>query len=370
MRRIRAAIVGLGSIGLAHLEAIRRLGYAELVAIVVRDEARARRLCEFYGIPAYYADYREMLAHAAVDVVHNCTPNPEHYPINEAVIRSGRHILSEKPLTLDSGQSRELLRLVREAGVSHAVNFVYRHYAAVQQVRGMIEAGELGELYAIHGAYLQDWLLRESDYNWRVEARLGGPSRALADIGSHWCDLAQFLAGQDIAELCADLATFVPERRRPDSGAGASSVAVDTEDYGGVLLRFSGGVRGSFAVSQVSAGNKIGLSFQIDGSRASVRWSQEQADRLWIGHRDAPNEELNVHPSLLNERGRGGELFSGRPERWPDAQKNMIDSFYRTILDGEPPRYADFSEGHAIMKVIDAALESHRSRSWQRVEPE
>ena len=368
MKRIRVGIIGVGNIGGAHLEAVKRLGYADVAAIAVRDEARARELCGFFGIPKYYIDYREMLADPDIDVVHNCTPNMAHFQINKEIILAGKHILSEKPLTVHSRESGELLDLLKTHNVSNSINFVYRHYSLVQHVRGMIDDGELGDIYAIHGAYLQDWLLYDTDYNWRVEAKLGGPSRAMADIGSHWCDLAQFLLGRDISEVCADLATFIPFRTdtstQPPSGR---RVAVDTEDYGSVLLRFAGGARGSFTVSQVSAGAKIGLSFGIDGSKASVRWEHGQADRLWIGRRDMPNEELIMHPGLLNGRGKSPSLYGGKAERWPDAQKNMIDSFYRAILNGDTPRYADFAEGHKITKIVEAVLESSRSRGWKRV---
>jgi predicted dehydrogenase len=373
MKRIRAGIIGIGYIGGAHLEAVKRLGYADVAAIVVRDEAKARDLCEFFCIPKYYTDYRAMLADPAIDVVHNCTPNMAHFQINKEILLAGKHILSEKPLTVASSESGELLDLLKSHNVKNSVNFVYRHYSIVQHIRGMIENGELGDIYSIHGSYLQDWLLCDTDYNWRVEAALGGPSRAIADIGSHWCDLAQFLLGQDIAEVCADLATFVPVRTealpcgKPGMPPIMRRVDVDTEDYGSVLLRFAGGARGNFTVSQVSAGRKIGLSLEIGGSKASVAWNQGQADRLWIGHRDNPNEELVMHPNLLNARGRSYNLHNGTTERWPDAQKNMIDSFYRTILYGDVPRYADFAESHKITKIVEAILESDKNRCWRGI---
>ncbi|MDD3981073.1 MAG: Gfo/Idh/MocA family oxidoreductase [Spirochaetia bacterium] len=368
MKRIRAGIIGVGNIGNAHVEAIKRLGYADVAAVCVREEARAKELCGYFGIPKYFTDYRVMLKDPEIDVVHNCTPNTAHFQINKDTILAGKHVLSEKPLTVYSSESEELVDLLKSHNVKNSINFVYRHYSLVQHVKGMIESGALGDIYAIHGTYLQDWLLYDTDYNWRVDEKLGGPSRAMADIGSHWCDLAQFLLGQDISEVCADLATFIPFRI--DSGSGAAPgrrVAVDTEDYGSALLRFTGGARGSFTVSQASAGSKIGLSFGIDGSKASVRWEHGQADRLWIGHRDSPNEELTLHPGLLNERGQRDAHRGGKSERWPDAQKNMIDSFYQTILHGDEPRYADFAEGHRITRVVEAILESSRNRRWEKV---
>ncbi len=338
---------------------MRRLGYAGVEAICVRDAAKGERLCEFFGIPRNYVDYRDMLVDPEIDVVHNCTPNPAHFAINRDVILAGRHLLSEKPLAIASEESAALLDLLKTRKVRTAVNFVYRHHSMVRYLKRMIEGGELGEIYSIRGSYLQDWLLFGTDYNWRVESTLGGPSRAMADIGSHWCDLAQFLVGQRITEVCADLATFVPVRMDASSGSGGSRrVDVDTEDYSGVLIGFEKGARGSFTVSQVSAGRKLGLTIEIDGSAASARWEQESADRLWIGHREKPNEELIAHPDLLGGKG---------VERWPEAQKNMIDSFYRTILYGEPPVFADFAQGHSIILIVEAALESSRDRRWKKV---
>lgn len=369
MRGIRAGIVGVGKIGLVHLEALRRLGYAEAAAVVVRDEARAKALCEFYRIPKYYLDYKDLLADPGIEVVHDCTPNREHFRINRDALLAGKHVLSEKPLTVDSRESAELVELAERTGLHTGINFVYRHYAAVQHLRGMIEEGLLGDIRVVHGEYLQDWLLYDTDFDWRVRSEIGGPSRALADIGSHWLDLASFLAGRRIEEVCADIATFLPYRREPGpKGRGdGAAIAVDTEDYGSALLRFEGGVRGVCTVSQVSPGRKIGLSVQVDGSIASARWCQDSPDRLWIGRRDRPNEDFVLHPSLLNRRGKSVHSYTGGPERWPDAQKNMIDSFYRSILDGEEPLYADFRAGHEIVRAVEAALESGRTGRWVKV---
>jgi len=365
-KRIRVGIIGIGNIGAAHLEAVRALGYADAAAIAVRDAARAKELCAAYSIPTYYTDYREMLADPDIDVVHDCTPNTAHFRINKDCILAGKHLLSEKPLTALALESAELLELAKSRGIFTAVNFVYRHYPQVRRMRGMVERGELGTIYAIHGAYLQDWLLFDSDYDWRVEAAVGGPSRAMADIGSHWCDLARFLLGQDISEVCADLATFVPVRTRILSGEPRVErrVAVDTEDYASVLARFSGGTRGCFTLSQASAGRKLGLSLEIDGSKASAYWNQESADRLWIGRRDGPSEESGTGQGSSGEGDRGRDPRAGKRE----AQKDLIDAFYRTILHGDDRRYADFSDGHEMVKVVEAVLESGRERRWVKTE--
>lgn len=370
MKRINAGIIGIGYIGEAHIEAIKRLGYSNIGAVVVRDKTKAKEICDNLGITKYYTNYKEILSDSSIDVIHNCTPNNLHFQINRDVLLSGKHILSEKPLTLNSNESQELVKLSKKYKVFNAVNFVYRHYAVVQHIKGMIENGELGNIYAIYGSYLQDWLLYDTDYNWRVEACLGGSSRAVSDIGSHWCDLAQYLLGQDIVEVFADLATFVPARKKRVSLDPEiyETVDVDTEDYASVILRFRDGSRGSFNVSQVSAGRKLGLSFQIDGSKASVYWDHENASALWIGHRNKPNQIMTSHPELLNETGRTYRYYQKRKcERWPDAQRNMIDSFYRTILYDDNPKYVNFKEAHKIIKVIESILESNKMGTWQKV---
>lgn len=369
MRRIRAGLIGVGKIGLVHLEALRRLGYAEAAAVVVRDEARAKALCGYYGIPKYYPDYADLLADPGIEVVHDCTPNIEHFRINRDALLAGKHVLSEKPLTVDSRESAELVGLADRTGLHTGINFLYRHYAVVQHLRGMIEEGLLGDIRVVHGEYLQDWLLHDTDFDWRVRPEIGGPSRAMADIGSHWLDLASFLAGRKIEEVFADTATFLPFRTEPspDGKGEGRRIRVDTEDYGAALLRFEGGARGVCTVSQVSPGRKIGLSIQVDGSLASARWCQDSPDRLWIGHRDRPNEDFVLHPSLLNRRGRSVRSYSGGLERWPEAQKNMIDSLYRSILDGEEPLHADFRTGHALVKTVEAIMESGRRGAWMRV---
>ena len=370
MKKINTGIIGIGNIGWAHIEAIKRLGYSNITAVGVRNEGKAMEICENLGIPKYFTNYKEMLADPSIDVIHNCTPNNMHFQINRDVILSGKHILSEKPLTVNSTESQELVKLTQQVNVLNAVNFVYRHYAVVQHIKGMIEKGELGDIYSIHGSYLQDWLLYVTDYNWRIEASLGGPSRAIADIGSHWCDIAQFLVGQDISEVFADLATFIPVRKKIVSvdPPAYQPIHVDTEDYGSVLLKFRNGTRGNFTTSQVSAGRKLGLSFEIDGSKASVYWNQESAYTLWIGHRNSPNEVMISHPDLLNKNGKTYSYYQRlKCERWPDAQKNMIDSFYRTILYNEKPKYANFEEAHKIMKVIDSILKSNKSGTWQKI---
>lgn len=363
MKTLKVGIVGLGKIGRAQLAAIRASGGTEVAAIAVRggpDAAvRGRALCDSYGIPKFYADWRDLLADPGIDVVHDCAPNLEHFGINRGAMMAGKAILSEKPLTVDPAESEELDRLAKSRNVSTAVNFVYRHYGALQKLRDIVASGGLGAIYAVRGAYLQDWLLRESDWDWRVDSAVGGPSRAMADIGSHWCDLARFLLGREVSEVCADLATFLPYRLKPALGGAAGSterVAVDTEDYGSALLRFSGGARGCFTVSQVSAGAKAGLSIAVDGGDASALWEHARPGKLIIRRRGRPEEILDF----------GDELVA-------DAQRSMIASFHERVragapTEGRPRPYADFGDGHAAVRIVDAVLESAKSGAWIRIE--
>ena len=264
MDRIRAGVVGVGSIGKIHMESVRRLGWTDVAAVCVRDLARGAALRDFYGIPAVYTDYRELVADPAVDVVHVCTPNDSHFEIAAAALAAGKHVLSEKPLARNANEAVRLASLADEAEISSgakaAVNFPYRHHAMAQVARRMIEEGALGDLHSVRGAYLQDWLLSGDADNWRLDPAKAGKSRAMADIGSHWLDLARFLTGREILEVCADIGEYVRRPRRPG-----------TEDGGSVLLGFSGGLRGSFSVSQASAGRKMSFWIEIDGSEASLQ---------------------------------------------------------------------------------------------------
>ncbi len=379
MKTIHAGIIGVGKIGRAQIAAIRSIGFADVSAIAMRDTERAASIAKDLEIQSYYGDYRDLVADSRVDVVHVCTPNRSHYELCKAVILAGKPVLCEKPLAISADQSRELLDLSISRNVKTAVNFVYRHYAAIIALRDLISRGELGVIYAVHGEYLQDWLLYDSDYDWRVESAAGGPSRAMADIGSHWCDLACFITGKKISEVCADLATFLPRRWKPGTkttgqgersiqvGEGVSSsgdpskealslVEIDTEDYGSALLRFEGGIRGSCTVSQVSAGGKTGPSIQVDGSKASAVWSFGSPELLVIRKRDEPDKVLGFYEPAQN-RGQ--------------AQRDMIESFYAAIASDKPfgieSHYADFSDGHHSVEVIEAMLRSFRSCRWEVV---
>lgn len=385
MEKVKVGIIGTGFIGPTHIEAIRRLGFVEVVGLAESSQESAEKKAAELGIPKAYGDYRDMLRDSEIQVVHNCTPNHLHFTINKEIIQAGKHVLSEKPLAMSSEESAELLALAKEHKVVHGVNFNYRQFPVVRQLSAMIKNGELGKVNLVHGSYLQDWLLFETDFNWRLAPEVGGKSRAIADIGSHWCDTVQNVTGKRIVEVFADLATVIPVRKKPTSNVATfgaqqaqesqyEDVAINTEDYASVLVRFEDGSRGVFTVSQVSAGRKNRLSFEVNGSQKSAYWNQEEPEKLWIGHRDRPNEVLQADPALFLPEARSAIHHpGGHNEGWPDALKNMMSNFYTFIRDGKDPindnaNFATFEDGHVSMCITDAILESHEQQKWVKVQ--
>lgn len=379
---INVGIIGSGFIGPAHIEALRRLGFVQVVALCDGTLEQAQEKAQALNIPHAYGNVEELLAHPDLHVVHNCTPNHLHAQINRQILRAGKHVFSEKPLCMTPEEAHELVELAEQAGVVHGVSFVYRQFAMVRQAQSMMREGSLGRVFASHGSYLQDWMLLDTDYNWRVDAALGGASRAVADIGSHWCDTVQFVTGRRIVEVMADLSIVWPTRKANVAGnstftqedsAVFENKAVTTEDFGSVLFRFDDGSKGCFSVSQVSAGRKNRLSFEINGSEKSVAWDQEVPQQLWIGHRSQANQTLSDDPGLMNRDAADSAHFpGGHIEGWPDAFKNMMAQFYRAVQTGVmpvKPLFATFYDGANVMYIIDAIVKSHQQQRWVSVLP-
>jgi predicted dehydrogenase len=292
--RIGMGLVGPGFVGAHHIDAVRRLGFVDVVGIAASSEASARRKAEALGVPKAYGSYQALIADPHVHVVHNTTPNYLHVPVILEALAQRKHVISDKPLAMNRADARRLLQAADEAGVVHAVTFNYRGNPLVQQARAMIADGELGPVHFIHGAYLQDWLLEETDFSWRLEPEKGGESSAVADIGSHWCDVVQHVTGQRIVEVLADLTTVVGTRLKPpasteafarSTGERREPVEMHAEDLASILLRFDGGAKGAVSVGQVCAGHKNGLWFEANGRRASLKLDQERQNELWIGRR-------------------------------------------------------------------------------------
>ena len=354
-------LVGPGFVGAHHVDAVRRLGFVDVVAVAGSSDASARRQAEALGIPRAYGRYEDLAGDPDVHVVHNATPNSLHAPVIRAALAHGKHIVSDKPLATTAAVAHELWREAEDAGVVHAVTFNYRGNPLVQQARAMIAADEIGAVHFVHGAYLQDWLLFASDTTWRLDPARGGESSAFADIGSHWCDLVQHVTGQRIVSVLADLTSAIAGRR--------------SEDLATVLVRFDGGAKGAVNIGQVCAGHKNGLWFEVNGAGASLRWRQEEQNDLWIGRRDAANAVLPKDPSLLAPAARRyAHLPGGHQEGWGDAFCNVMRDIYGFIRDGKrpsdprPAAFATFEDGCHAACIVEAVLESHRhGGTWTRV---
>jgi len=385
MQQLNIGIIGMGFIGVSHIETARRTGSVCVLAVADADYALAKCRAEEYGVPRCYADVDKMIADPEIQVIHNCTPNHLHYPINEKIIRAGKHVFSEKPLGKTSKESAAMLALLEEnPDVVAGVNFCYRMNPLILDARNRIADGEIGTPMLVHGQYLQDWLLYETDYNWRVESAFGGPSRCVADIGSHWMDLAQFMLQSRIAEVCACARTVLPIRKKSLSPVETFSksqqpgpyeeINVDTEDYAGALIRFENGVTGLFQCSQVSAGRKCSIAIEVDGSTASFAWQHETSDRMWKGFRDKNNELVMRNPSLIHPSARAyTHLPAGHPEGWNDAFRNNLQAYYSFILKGkrqigQPCDFATFVDRHYLMRVTEAILKSSSERRWVLVD--
>lgn len=376
---VGAAVIGTGFIGTVHVEALRRIGVPVTGVLGSSPERGAEAAAEL-GLPRAYGSLAELLSDDAVQAVHVTSPNWLHHPQVKQVVAAGRHVVCEKPLAMTSAESAELVALAAASGLVCAVNFNIRFYPVNQHAARFVSDGSVGDVRLVSGHYLQDWLLHDTDWNWRLEKAKGGALRAVGDIGSHWLDLTTFITGRRVEAVMADLATFIPLRQRPAGPVATFSteragetipVEIDTEDVATILLRFEGGARGSLAISQLSPGRKNSLAYEIDGSSAAVAWDSEQPDRLWIGHRDRPNELLLRNPALMNADGRAAaRLPAGHVEGFADTFGALFRAIYADVVAGVPsaaPPYATFADGHAEMLVGDAVIESSRTGRWVAV---
>ena len=376
---IGTAIIGSGFIGTVHIEALRRIGVRVAGLLEATPELGMAR-AEALGIPRAYATLAEILDDPAVQVVHVTSPNELHHPQVREILAAGRHVVCEKPLAMTSLESAELVELAASRGLVNAVNFNIRFYPLNQHVAGLVREGGIGDVRLVTGRYFQDWLLYDTDWNWRLEKDQGGALRAVGDIGSHWLDLVTFLTGRRVEAVMADLTTFIPVRQKPvgavqtfstERAAETVPVEIQTEDVATILLRFEGGARGSVAISQLSPGRKNSLAYQIDGSSSAVAWDSEQPEQLWIGHRDRPNELLLRNPALMNAGGRASaRLPGGHVEGFADTFGAVFSAIYDDVIAGAPSadgRYATFADGHEEMLVGDAVLESSRSGRWVEI---
>jgi predicted dehydrogenase len=377
--QLHAAIVGPGFVGRAHLEGLRRLGIP-VQGILASTPERSKAAAESLHLPHAYKSLDEIAADTSVQVVHLCTPNNLHFQDSSKLLRAGKHVLCEKPLALDSRESAALVSLLKDTGLVGVVTYNLRYYPLCHEARALIRKGTIGQVKLIHGSFLQDWLLFPTDWNWRLEAKLGGELRAVSDIGTHWLDLVTWLTGSKVSGLCADLATVLPTRRRPKGRvetfqkagtADTEEVMISTDDYASVLLHFENEAHGVMTVSQVSPGRKTRLWFEIDGSEGSLSFDSESPNQLWIGRRDRACEVLPKDPSLQSPETRGYAAYpGGHPEGYPDTFVQLFKDVYAYIAAGDfraPRTFPTFETGHEELVLCEAIAESAQNKSWVTV---
>jgi predicted dehydrogenase len=371
-----AAVIGAGFVGKAHIEALRRIP-VEVRGTLVSSGDRSDAAAKALGLERAYKSVEEIAADPAVTAVHICTPNYVHFAQAAKLMRAGKHVMCEKPLAMDSRESATLVALAKETNRVGGVAHNLRYYPLCIQAKALIEAGAIGKVRLVHGGFLQDWLTYPTDWNWRLESKLGGELRAVSDIGTHWLDLIQWITGEKVAELCADLATVIPVRYKPRghvesfSTAGnveSDEVPIQTDDYASVLVRLDHGINGVFTVSQVSPGRKCKLHFEINGSEGSLAWNAEDPNTLWIGRRNESNGILIKDPSLLSPAARPYAAYpGGHAEGYPDTFVQLFHDFYNYLAAGDlkaPRKFPTFSTGHDELLLCEAIQKSAKDRAW------
>jgi predicted dehydrogenase len=375
-------IAGTGFIGPAHVEALRRNGI-QVLGLAEDTPENARLKASELGIPRAYDTFEAMLKDPDIDVVHLATPNLLHYPYAKAALLAGKHVVCEKPLAMSAIESSELVKLAQELKRVNVINFNIRMYPMVQQARSLVQAGELGKLFILQGSYLQDWLLFDTDWNWRLEPGLGGTLRAVGDIGSHWLDLMTFVTGLRVEEVYADFKTFHTTRKKPSKPLETftgkllqPSDYIDqpifTEDYATILLHYEQGVHGVVTVAQICSGRKNRLFFEINGAKSSLAWDGERPNELWIGNRTAPNQVVMKDPSLLTPEARQTASYpGGHAEGFPDTFKQLYKKVYSYIFTGDfsqKPDFPTFADGHYEMVLCDAIAQSAKEKAWVKID--
>lgn len=374
MKQLKAGVVGVGFIGAVHIEQLRRLGNVEVVALA--DEAGAQEKADALYVPHAYTNYKDMIDNEQLDCVHICTPNSTHYEIAMYAMERGVNVVCEKPMTCTVEEAEKLRAYAKEKGLVNAMNFNCRFYPMAYQMRQMVRSGEVGDIYTVHGGYLQDWLFLDTDYSWRLEPEFTGASRAFADIGSHWIDLVEYITGLRAVEVLADFAIFHKTRKKPTKEITTYSgmalrpedyeeVPITTEDYATVLFHMENGACVSCNISQVFAGRKNQMIVSVAGSRCALHWDSENSNALWIGRRERDNGELVKDPSILDDGTKGVISYpGGHVEGFPDTFKQNFKKIYAAIAGGKPEDYATFDDGLREMVLCEKIVESARERRW------
>ena len=373
----KVAIIGAGMMGVQHTEALRRIPGIEVIALADKNRGLAEKSCASLAIPACYDDYIAMIEKEKPDAVHVCTPNFTHYSICKDAIGMGVNVFCEKPLANTMEEAQELAGLAKENGVICGVNFNYRHNAIVREMHERVAQEDWGDTFLVRGEYLQDWMLYDTDYNWRCVPELGGESRTVSDIGSHCFDTVQYILGKKIKRVFASLMTVYPQRKKfahqantfgKQRGTEFELVDITSEDAGIIMAEFEDGMKGMFTLSQISAGFKNSLKLCIDGSKYSMCWDQENVDKLVLGYREGGKKILYASSGDMTGSANDDiNLAAGHPVGWADALKNSLNDYYRYIREGGEKKFTDFSDGMQIVNIVEACLKSNKTGQWVEV---
>ncbi len=377
---INVGVIGTGYIGKIHLDTLKRISGVNVSVINDANAELAADTAAQFNVSNIAKDYRDIIDDNSIDVIHNCTPNKYHFDITKAALEAGKQVMSEKPLAMNLVQAEELLNLAEAKNAVTGVNFCYRYYPLVQEMAARFRRGDAGDLQLVTGTWFQDWLSKETDYSWRLEKAEGGESNITADLGSHWFDLVQFVTGLKITEVLGDLQTIIKERKRPKNQVLAfqkanlddfETVSVEVEDYSSVMFHFSNGRPGTFTASQICNGRKSDTEFQVYGSKYSMAWNHNRADKMWIGHRDRPNEILTESPILQDpSTAIYASLPAGHPVGYYSAVLNLFRDFYGVVRTGNetnPLGRPTFQTGFDEMVILDAVLKSVDKKTWVKV---
>jgi predicted dehydrogenase len=377
VRTVKVGVIGTGFIGPAHIEALSRLRFIDIVAIADVNTETAEAKAKQLNVKKAYGNYKDLLSDSEIESVHICTPNNLHHSMARDSLLAGKHVVLEKPFAMNSAEGRELIEIASKTGLINAMHFNIRFYPLVQEAREMIKNGELGEILAINGSYQQDWLFYPTDYNWRLEPEFSGESRAIADIGSHWLDLMEYITFLKVEKVCADFCTFYPVRKKPlkpvetftgkvISPSDYKDIPINTEDYASVLLRFNNKAHGSLTVNQVAAGRKNRLYFEIYGSKKAISWDCENPNEMWIGNRDSENGLLLKDPSIMHDFSRRYASYpGGHTEGFPDTSKQLFKNVYSSIIEKDSNYdYPTFKDGFRELLLCDSIVKSAKSDSW------
>lgn len=381
MKMIKVGIIGIGFVGPIHIENIRRLGVAKIIAVASINQKEADKAANKFYIQKAYGNWKDLISDQEIDVVHITTPNKLHFPIAKAAIKAKKHVICEKPLTLNTDESKILVDLAKEKRIVNATTFNMAFYPMVKQAKEMIAYGELGKIFLVHGKYLQDWLSRDSDYNWRVESEFCGKSRVISDIGSHWMHMVQTVLGKRITSVYADSTIFIPIRKKPTIEISTHSerglkdgeyenIKVDTEDHATIMFKFEDDIKGLLIASQVCPGRKQFIEWEINASKKSLSWNGEEPNVLWIGNRSTYNSYFIKDANIMNKNSKKYAHYSvGLTEGYPDTWKNIFMNIYQDILRSNRNNkkiqdYPTFEDGYRIQILIDSILESIQKNKW------